>query len=342
MTRCGSIRAAVSRLTKLRALKWPTVAYEVQKNVRSRARGRRGDLPAITAMGATLGNPAERVAYSRRAFEGYLAHGGLGRTAIEGRSVLELGPGEELTVALRFLAAGATHVSCVDRFVFDVDPTWERAVYASLRDDLDPEQRERLAGIVGPDGELAATDPRLDVVRGVGVEDAAERLGGRRFDLMVSVAVLEHVYDLSAALRTMDALLEPGGLMLHQVDLRDHGMFSAGGRHPLEFLTIPERVYHAMTSHTGAPNRERIGTYRRLLAELGHEAQIKITNVGGSATDIDPYREELSVGREVDSELTRSIDALRKHLPARFASLPTEELAATGIFVRSRKPGRAA
>jgi SAM-dependent methyltransferase len=317
----------MSRLTKLRRLKWPTVAYEVQKNLRSRARGRRGGLRTITAHGASLGPPAERVEYSRRAFELYRQD----RTPAR---VLELGPGEELCVALRFLAAGSERVVCLDRFDFDVDPEWERAVYRELLADIDDEGRARLAGLVTPDGSLDTADRRLYVDRGAAIEEAADRLRDERFDLIASLAVLEHVYDLEAAFRAMDALLAPGGTMVHQVDLRDHGMFSGGGRHKLEFLTIRDGIYRLMTSHTGAPNRERLGRYRELLAALGHDVTILVTSVASADEALDPYRERI----EVDAQLAASIERVRPRLAPRFSGLSLEELAATGIVIHSAKP----
>ena len=327
----------MSQLTKLRVLKWPTIAYEVQKNLLSRARGRRGGLRAITAIGAMLDPPQQRVAQSRTAFEAFLRHGDLDRQDVEGLRVLELGPGEDLGVALRFLAGGASKVSCIDRFSFRVDPGWQREVYRRLLHDLGDMGADRLSAVVRPNGEIRVDPTRLEIVSGAGIEAGAERLENGAFDLIVSVAVLEHVYDLAAAMRAMDVLLAPGGLMVHQVDLGDHGMFSNGGRHPLEFLTIGERVYRLMTSHTGAPNRERINTYRELLRRLGHEASVLVTNVGG-AEDLNPYQEQVLPGRELDPGLLASIERLRKRLAPRFRELPSEELATTGILIRSRKP----
>jgi SAM-dependent methyltransferase len=324
----------MSRLTKLRALKWPTVAYEVQKNLRSRARGRRGGLRSITAHGASLGTPTERVAYSRMIFDLYRQNGSPERVDRAWGRVLELGPGEDFCVALRFLAAGAEHVSCVDRFEFHVDPQWEREVYRELLGDLDDAGRDRLARLVGPDGSLEAADARLEAIRGVGIEEAPARLRGARFDLIASVAVLEHVYDLEASFRAMDELLAPGGVMVHQVDLRDHGMFSGGGRPALDFLTIRDPVYRLMTSHTGAPNRERAGRYRELLSALGHEARVQVTNVGGAREDLNPYRERI----DVDAPLAASIERLRPRMAPRFSPLTAEELATTGILIRSVKP----
>lgn len=308
------------------------------KNCVARLRVRRLGPRAITAVRAPLEDPADRVAYSRNAFDAFLEHAGLNRASIQDQRVLELGPGPDLCLALRFLAAGAENVSCIDRFNFDAAGGWQRDVYRSLLDDLDDGGRSRLSNLLSVDGDLRPDGARLKVIRGVGIEGGAATLQAGGFDLIVSVAVLEHVYDLGASFRSMDALLAPGGLMIHQVDLRDHGMFSNGGRHPLEFLTVGDRLYRLMTSHTGAPNRERIDTYRRLLDDLGHEAEVSITNVGGARQDLAPYRDRLVAGRDVEPAMLASVERLRARLPTRFAEMPSEDLAATGILVRSRKP----
>src|SRR5215218_1948090 len=49
-------------------------------------------------------------------FEHYLKYSGLTRESLKGQTVLEIGPGENAGVALRFLAAGATEVVCIDKF----------------------------------------------------------------------------------------------------------------------------------------------------------------------------------------------------------------------------------
>jgi len=48
----------------------------------------------------------------------------------------------------------------------------------------------------------------------------------------------------------MDALLAPGGWMMHKIDLSDQGMFSRNGQHPLTYLTIPDQVYGWMSTHS--------------------------------------------------------------------------------------------
>ena len=61
------------------------------------------------------------------------------------------------------------------------------------------------------------------------------------FQVIVSRAVLEHVFDVPAAWSSMDALLAPGGSMLHKVDFRNHGLYSS--RHPLAYMKVPPSLW---------------------------------------------------------------------------------------------------
>lgn len=251
--------------------------------------------------------PAEAADYAEGVFEAVLGHAGLGTADLEGARVLELGPGDNLGLALRFVAAGAEQVVTLDRFAVPRDRELERRIYDELLARLPEPQRGR--------GDAAFANGRIRSLSGVGVEDAPRELEPESFDLIVSVAVLEHVQDTDASFAAMDALLKPGGLMLHQVDLRDHGMFSSGGQHPLTFLTIPDALWRAMTARWGGPNRRLIDYYRGKLEELG-------------------YRGDLVVDERHGPEL---VEEIRPRLRPPFRDLPGEDLAPMGLFMVARK-----
>ena len=77
--------------------------------------------------------------------------------------------------------------------------------------------------------------------------------GGRRFDLVVSRAVLEHVRDLRALFAAVSKVVTDDAVLVHKVDLRSHGIEHG---HPLDFLRFSERAWRAMSSHIDVPNRE--------------------------------------------------------------------------------------
>src|SRR4029077_4841255 len=85
-------------------------------------------------------------------------------------------------------------------------------------------------------------------------------------DLVISRAVLEHVDDLAATFADMASALRPGGIAVHQVDLKSHGLHQ---RNPLDFLSWPPALWRLMYSHKGVPNRWRVTHYRELLRKTG-------------------------------------------------------------------------
>lgn len=78
---------------------------------------------------------------------------------------------------------------------------------------------------------------KLNMIYGIGIENADEVLASGSFDFIISRAVLMEIANPDRALKVMDKLLSPGGFSLHKVaPLNDYRMFRQHGYHPLEFL----------------------------------------------------------------------------------------------------------
>jgi len=201
---------------------------------RARRRLARGDLG--TRSGARHRSlPLEQsIAYIDRVYDDYLAYAGRDRlTGV----VAEIGPGDNFGLALLLLGNGATAVHAVDRYASERDPDQQAAIYQGLA------ARHALQGrFDGPPGEATMRG----LVRHTGAP-AEQFFRDRKseFDAILSRAVLEHLYDPITALDDMAAALAPGGILVHRIDLRDHGMFD--GRHPLTFLTIPQLLNRILT-----------------------------------------------------------------------------------------------
>jgi SAM-dependent methyltransferase len=201
-------------------------------------------------------------------FEAYRRHLRGRRDDFAGLRILEIGPGEHLGIPLLFVAAGAREVACVDhtREVRNDAPEVRR-MYEGLRSRIDGAgARARFDGALAglrdcekPGAQPIAYRPHLPL------EDATPDLIGR-FDLIVSMSVLEHVRAPRAAMGRMYECLQPGGWMAHCVDLASHDRYES---YPLEFLEVGERLWDLQFSNLGGPNRLRIGDYRRLLDETG-------------------------------------------------------------------------
>lgn len=224
-------------------------------------------LTGQTGRGSEAESAADIAAYAHRCYDEYFDKLGIARPAIEGfldgKSLLEYGPGDLPAVAALMIAGGAAQVRCVDRFpLVRLSPKNVEAMQA-LRPGLSLQARQRLDGVFA--------DPRHpEAGLRAGCIDYLVRPGGTsglrdEIDLVFSRAVLEHVDDLEASLADMVAAMKPGALAIHLVDLRSHGLHR-GNR--LDFLAWSQPTWQLMYSAKGFPNRWRVDRYRELLARL--------------------------------------------------------------------------
>lgn len=298
-----------------------------------RALGRKENPMGATHRGIAL---EESLDYIDSVFADYERYAGLTGEAIEGKTILELGPGDSFGVALRFIAAGAAKVITADRFIPIRDAGQQRAIYEGVLSRMTAAERERVDSVLTSAG-IDLEGVGIDVRAGVGIEDAPSQIGEASVDVIISRAVLEHVFDLDTAFAAMHRLLKPGGRMAHKVDLRDHGLFTDGGQHALEFLTVSDRVYEWMGEESaGLPNRRLQGYYERVLAERGYSTRFLTTHLAGVDAEVEPHvpaEEGLPPNAPIES-----VEAIRKRLLPRFRSLPATELAVAGFWVIADKP----
>jgi SAM-dependent methyltransferase len=245
----------------------------------------------------------------------YLLHSGLRREDLEGRRVLEVGPGENLGVGLRLLQMGVRKVVSIDRFHSLRPPSEQVRLYRAMAENLPHGQRREFDSL-----ETFA-------------DDAKSNSG---FDLIVSRAVLEHLYDPARALEAMDRLLAPGGRMIHEIDFRDHGMYSSLGLNPLTFLTVPDFIWRAMSSHVGAPNRWLAASFGNKLKAMGYELRMDIKHILHEDRVIG--KPALIRGVDFGDPQAEIVEGIRSRLLPRFRRLPLEELLTSVIVITARKP----
>lgn len=221
-----------------------------------------------TGRGEEGSSPPEIADYFLRCFEDYrakLSVVGLSLDdLIRNQSLLEYGPGDLPGVALLMYAHGAKSVTCADRFAMVNLSATNLAVLDLLLSRLPAAERARAAGAFRISG-----DPRSgfnpDVIDYLVSPDGCVHQSGR-YALVYSRAVLEHVNDLAATFGDMESALIPGGVAMHEVDLKSHGLHRDT---PLDFLCWPEWAWSMMHSNKGVPNRLRINRYRELVEGSG-------------------------------------------------------------------------
>jgi SAM-dependent methyltransferase len=280
-----------------------------------------GDLDSDGGMAHDALALEESLSYIDWVYGDYLKEAGIGK--FHGK-IAEIGPGDNCGVALRFAADGADQVDLVDRFYSKRNESKQSGIYRALI------ARDNIPGYAGLDRE--GQFPHI--TRYYGAQASAEQFfadhGG--YDFIVSRAVMEHVANPTLSIQRMISALKPGGTMIHVVDLKDHGMFTAYNFHELKFLEIPEWIYPEMTRATGRPNREPLSTYRKLLPG----AAIKITSlVGGERLEPIEYDSIPSDQRDAAIAYVRRH---KKKLDARFQKEDERDLAVSGFIITWRRP----
>ena len=150
--------------------------------------------------------------------------------AMQGCQYLEIGPGRNFGSQLLMAELGAS-VTVADRFLAQWDPEFHPAFYRTLLARVGRSPAiERVIEQSGYDGVINLVSAPAEDLKG---------LPDRTFDIVMSNAVLEHVYDLGAAARELRRVSKPGAVHAHQVDFRDHRDFSR----PLEWLLLSRRQF---------------------------------------------------------------------------------------------------
>jgi SAM-dependent methyltransferase len=206
--------------------------------------------------------------YALRIFRDHAERAGL-QGKLQGRTVLELGPGDSISTAVIAAAYGARAI-LVDSGNFaraDVAPY--RVLQAALL-------KENL-----PCPSIDDCPDVRSILERCGARYLTEGLQSLRqiesgsVDLIFSQAVLEHVRrkDFLATQRECRRILKPGGVCSHRVDLRDH----LGGA--LNNLRFSERVWESeFFARSGFyTNRISFAQMPSLFSEAGF--QVELTDV---------------------------------------------------------------
>ncbi|HEU4640344.1 MAG TPA: methyltransferase domain-containing protein, partial [Candidatus Binatia bacterium] len=236
---------------------------------------------------------------------------------------------------LKFLAAGTASVVCLDRFFSKRNPEHERSIYMALRETLGAEAQSRFDQAVDLTESVQFNPEKLQSVYGVTLEGFADKLAHhQKFDMIVSCAVLEEIYDPDPVFAAMDRLLAKDGSLIHVIDLGDYGMFRSQGMHPLTFLTISESIYKRMASDSGLPNRKRLEYYVAKMKELGYQSKFFVTSVLPQGR-LEPAA-EYALGKFKNG--SKLVAEIRNKLAGDFRNMDEEQLLIDGVLLVARKP----
>lgn len=224
---------------------------------------------------------------------------------IKGKKVLEIGPGINFGAMLTLAGCGA-EVMAADRFLPSWDPNYHAKFYALLKESLTH---------CLPEIDLSSLDtiisqcnypPEIISLFPCSLEELSN-IPDHSVDMVVSIAVLEHLYDVESAFSNLSRITKPGGFGSHMVDFRDHRDFSR----PLDFLLMGEVEFY--------------GKFKAAQGEIGNryrpkEMQQCFESAGFQVKEFLPHM-------FTDEEyLTGFIKRLRKARKSRYCSYPVEDL----------------
>ncbi len=231
---------------------------------------------------------------------------------LQGKKILEYGPGDILGVALLLYAHGAAVVHCVDRFPLSRVSEKSLEVYWQILNSLDEKKRARAFGAFKEFGKPESGFNPNAIAYAVTPDGLSNKK--RYYDLIISRAVLEHVNDLEKTIQDVSDALTTTGLSIHQVDLKSHGL---DRYKPFDFLTWPDTLFQLMYSHKGFPNRWRVDKYKELVGKSGLRVRYLVPT-----------------GKLEINEIT----AIQPKLAQRFRGISGDELSWLGFWVLVELP----
>ena len=238
--------------------------------------------------------------------------------------ILELGPGDNLmTTALWMLNKRVEHLTLMDMFkgAFVESPSYHQPMLELVKiihhlnrdnfnndypfDTLSTDRLEQAIQVA--DGKIHLNSDYIDFV--ITRDFTTFPLPNEQFNYIYSHATLEHYLDPASSIQEMSRVLEPGGLMVHQIDIRDHRHFA---KDPFRYLEQRPRDWN-FGDLCFPVNQWRACQFAQAFEAAGFE-----------------ILEQVKVRREPEK-----LHGIR--LAPEFATMPTDDVAITGIVFVLRK-----
>mgnify|MGYP001394836099 CR=1 FL=1 len=187
---------------------------------------------------------------------------------LEGKSVLELGPGADLGIGLILLLKGAKRYNAIDvnNLVKSVPDGFYKELFRRL--EALPGERVRSIGELQKQLSLskAGNNDRLNYVwsKTFAIADAFSH---EPVDIVFSQAAFEHFDDPAQTISEMSAVVRSGAILIAEIDLKTHTKWIRDAD-PLNIFRYSDAIYN-MLKFRGAPNRVRPFEYKKLLEDNG-------------------------------------------------------------------------
>jgi 2-polyprenyl-3-methyl-5-hydroxy-6-metoxy-1,4-benzoquinol methylase len=178
-------------------------------------------------------------------------------------SALEIGPGDNLGLALSLILDGISQIDVYDKYQSVENIKQNNDIYEMLYKKIGKEL-------------VSLKNAKIRISRLQTYKDKdlfLPNLNGKKFDLIYSVSVLEHLWPAKEIVKELSKALNKNGMHIHVINFTDHGMFSPE-HNTFFFRTIPEWIYNPIMRPVGRPNRILPSEFLDLYRELGFMVEI--------------------------------------------------------------------
>ncbi|MDO8427351.1 MAG: methyltransferase domain-containing protein [Deltaproteobacteria bacterium] len=190
-----------------------------------------------------------------------------GKVSIEGKNILELGPGADLGAGLITLQRGAEKYNAID--VNNLIRSVPEGFYNGLFSRIASVSEGNKANIEYLRNQLTLTqsgkNDRLNYICDKDFDLTV--LDGENIDLVFSQAAFEHFDNMDKSLSQLSRIVRDGAVLIAVVDLSTHTRWLRE-IDPLNIYRFNDPVYNLMR-FKGTPNRMRPSAYKRILEDNG-------------------------------------------------------------------------
>ncbi|OGV57783.1 MAG: hypothetical protein A2X45_19795 [Lentisphaerae bacterium GWF2_50_93] len=184
--------------------------------------------------------------------------------SIEGRVILEIGPGYDLGTGLYLLSKDIAKYNAVDVNNLIHSVPFEFYERFMKRINADPDKSALLEYQLKRT--MSGRNDRLNYVCSAN-PDMVNIFGRKSIDLVFSHFSLEHVNDLHKMLSQLDQVVRPGGVLVSRIDFLTHFRWLRN-LDPLNMYRYGAGFY-GLFSYSGMPNRKRPFEFVELFEENG-------------------------------------------------------------------------
>lgn len=208
----------------------------------------------------------EQVQYVSQGVSSYLSWVDVAASDLAGKSILMIGPGQDLYSSMVFAGHGA-QVYIAEKYPIawneQFHPKFYQQLQQLLQRDFPAADATSLQTVIA--SRQHETVPQLSMLN-CGLEEISA-LADNSIDISLSNAVFEHLYDVEQAIHELFRVTRPGGTGYHQIDFRWHRDFD----NPLEYCTFTEEAFLDIAADCNyeCGNRLRYSEFQAFFEQAG-------------------------------------------------------------------------